>query len=569
MIFHINFEYAILVAGGAYQSVMDYLVWDAQNPDAVTGEYLGATYDRITNNIGRLDILRTILNWSEKPFDGTIDADHPFVAGDIKLNAVRGVHPEYLELLKTLKGQIKKYLDWADAKIAAGAKETDLALFSTQELHIFQTYYGGLRPSADQTQWIYSNYDLVRQIVENGQDLKPWLTAQGAKFDDGQQFTIVGSLWQRVFFPLDGFASADGIDYGGNWGAYFQAPYDTITKANSQNALMTRTAAQELIIENGRVTGVKATQYDGTPVTAHAAKGVILATGGYAANIQMVQETNVYWKPEYIANNIGTTNRNSLQGDGIRMAQAIGAAVEGMGWVQMMPLGWVNDGNLSGGAGEGVIFINAATGKRYVDESAERDVLSAGGFENGMSQELAQNLGLKYVPGIYVELSNPEINLMYGGGPVEDMEGRQYTWSLDELAENLGLDKQTLIDTITEYDNYVMGLTDSLEIEKLAYEGTIGHVETDADGKYKPETYTLDEVFVRFMAPSTHHTMGGLKVDAERHVLDENGNAIAGLYAAGEVTGGIHAGNRLGGNAILEILVSGRIAADSVNADNK
>ncbi len=206
------------------------------------------------------------------------------------------------------------------------------------------------------------------------------------------------------------------------------------------------------------------------------------------------------------------------------MAQAIGAAVEGMGWVQMMPLGWVNDGNLSGGAGEGVIFINAATGKRYVDESAERDVLSAGGFENGMSQELAQNLGL---------------------------------------------DKQTLIDTITEYDNYVMGLTDSLEIEKLAYEGTIGHVETDADGKYKPETYTLDEVFVRFMAPSTHHTMGGLKVDAERHVLDENGNAIAGLYAAGEVTGGIHAGNRLGGNAILEILVSGRIAADSVNADNK
>lgn len=141
-----------LVAGGAYQSVMDYLVWDAQNPDAVTGEYLGATYDRITNNIGRLDILRTILNWSEKPFDGTIDADHPFVAGDIKLNAVRGVHPEYLELLKTLKGQIKKYLDWADAKIAAGAKETDLALFSTQELHIFQTYYGGLRPSADQTQ---------------------------------------------------------------------------------------------------------------------------------------------------------------------------------------------------------------------------------------------------------------------------------------------------------------------------------------------------------------------------------------------------------------------------------
>ena len=66
------------------------------------------------------------------------------------------------------------------------------------------------------------------------------------------------------------------------------------------------------------------------------------------------------------------------------------------------------------------------------------------------------------------------------------------------------------------------------------------------------------------MAPSTHHTMGGVVVDTERHVLDTKGNVIDGLYAAGEVTGGIHGGNRLGGNAIVEILVSGRIAADTI-----
>ena len=81
--------------------------------------------------------------------------------------------------------------------------------------------------------------------------------------------------------------------------------------------------------------------------------------------------------------------------------------------------------------------------------------------------------------------------------------------------------------------------------------------------------YDLDGVKlkVRLLAPSTHHTMGGLKVDTERHVLNEDGEAIEGLYAAGEVTGGIHGGNRLGGNAIVEIFVSGRTAANAVHAD--
>ena len=84
-------------------------------------------------------------------------------------------------------------------------------------------------------------------------------------------------------------------------------------------------------------------------------------------------------------------------------------------------------------------------------------------------------------------------------------------------------------------------------------------------------TYDLDnaQLRVRLMAPSTHHTMGGVKVDTERHVLDAEGNVIEGLYAAGEVTGGIHGGNRLGGNAIVEIFVSGRTAAKAVTADNK
>lgn len=127
----------------------------------------------------------------------------------------------------------------------------------------------------------------------------------------------------------------------------------------------------------------------------------------------------------------------------------------------------------------------------------------------------------------------------------------------------------TLRKTIEDDDAYVMGTADSLEVEKLSVRGTVGEVEQDENGKYKPETYKLDQIRVRFMAPSAHHTMGSVMVDAQRHVLDNDGNAIAGLYAAGEITGGIHAGNRLDGNAVTEIIVSGRTAAQAIEADNQ
>ncbi len=100
---------------------------------------------------------------------------------------------------------------------------------------------------------------------------------------------------------------------------------------------------------------------------------------------------------------------------------------------------------------------------------------------------------------------------------------------------------------------------------------TIGNCSKDENGKYIPDTYDLEgtDLIVRLMAPSTHHTMGGIVVDTERHVLNADGEIIPGLYAAGEVTGGIHGGNRLGGNAIVEIFVSGRTAATTINEENK
>ncbi|MDO5143414.1 MAG: FAD-dependent oxidoreductase [bacterium] len=561
-----------LVSGGQYQSVMPYLVWDANDPDATTGVYAfnGQTYNKVKSVQGCINELKMILNWSEEPFDADFYKDHEFVAGDAAELSKHGVHAEYLPTLQALKAEIQAYLDWAQPKLDAGVPENQLTLFSTLNLHIFQTYYGGLRPTADGSAWCYGDVELVKQFIEGGQGLKEWLEAQGSSFIEDTQPTLIGALWYRENEFIG--ATIDGVNYGGRWGAYFAAPMNTVLKTSAtaeQNKIMVRTDAQSLIVEDGRVTGVKAVMYDGTEVIAHATKGVVLATGGYAANVDMVLENNVYWSDEYVTRAIKTTNRNSLQGDGIVMAQAVGADVTGMGFTQMMPISWVDNGNLAFGGGNYACWINPTTGHRFVDEGSERDVLSLAEFRNGMEVN-----GTK---GVFLEFYNAAQKMP---APVQladgDYEGRYYRRTIAELPalfEELGVtaDPETVIDTIRKYDMAVMTGSEYPDCGKAIASRTVGNVQMNDDGSYNVESYDLENTVmtVRLMAPSTHHTMGGLVVDIDRHVLDTNGNAIPGLYAAGEVTGGIHGGNRLGGNAIVEIFVSGRTAAKAITADNQ
>ncbi len=388
----------------------------------------------------------------------------------------------------------------------------------------------------------------------------------GAEFKQTQP-TLIGALWDRE----NEYTSPDG-----NWTPYFKGPLAVIGEDN----ILTRTTAKELIVEDGKVTGVKAVMFDGTEVTAHASKGVILATGGYAANIDLVLKDNQYWDSAYLTKSTKTTNRSSQVGDGIVMAQAVGAATTGMNFTQLMPISWVDNGNLAFGSGTYACWVSPSTGKRFVDEGSERDVLSLAEFRNGME--------LNGTPGVFIEFFNAD---QYIPGPptaqlpLDEFPGRYYKIKCneEELAKvlakpefaNVTADAATMLATVKAYDQAVMekantGSADFGEIGKKVFSRTIGNVEKGEDGKYKTETYDLDNtvVFVRLMAPSTHHTMGGLVVDTKRHVLNENGEIIPGLFAAGEVTGGIHGGNRLGGNAIVEIFVSGRTAAKAVAADN-
>ena len=561
-----------LVSGGQYQSVMPYLVWDPADPDATTGvyEHDGQTYDKVKSVQGCIDELKMILNWSEEPFDEEYYVENEFVAGDAAELSKHGVHQEYLPILKALKAEIQEYLDWAQPQLDAGVPENQLTLFSTLNLHIFQTYYGGLRQSADKTQWIYGDVDLVSQFIQDGQGLKEWLEDQGATFHEDSQQTLIGALWYREneFIGSTIDLDQDGEPEMGRWGAYFAAPLTTLLNANEANGVMTDTTATDLIVEDGRVTGVKAVRHDGTEITANAAKGVILATGGYAANIDMVLEDNIYWSTEYLSKATKTTNRSSQQGDGIRMAEAVGAATTGMGFTQLMPISWVDNGNLAFGGGNYACWINPTTGHRFVDEGSERDVLSLAEFQNGMEVN-----GTK---GVFLEFYNKEQMMPAPMQLAEgDFPGRYYRRTiaeLPELFEELGVtaDPEVVIQTIRDYDMAVMGQGEYPDCGKAIASRTVGNVEMNEDGSYNVESYDLDNALltIRLMAPSTHHTMGGIVVDTDRHVLNADGEVIPGLYAAGEVTGGIHGGNRLGGNAIVEIFVSGRTAAKAVTADN-
>lgn len=575
-----------LVSGGVYQSVDHRLVWDEEKPTSTKARgFDGEVHDRVRSTVGCVNDLKMILGWNEEPFDADFYKDHEFVAGDIVELSKHGVHPEYLPTLKELKREIRAYLAYAEPNMKAGWAENRLIQFSTTNLHIFQTYYGGLRQNTTKDEWIYGEFDLVKQFIEEGEKLKPWLMKMGVGFTDSQS-TLVGALWYRGNTMTGANVDSDGDGkteyYQGNWGAYVMAPVAVVNTADSHNRILKSTSAQDLIFENGRVTGVNAVMADGTKVTAHATKGVIIATGGYAANIQKVLKTNKYWSRQYLSPNIGTTNRSSLRGDGIEMAEKVGAATVGEGFTQLMPLAYTTDGAIAFGGVENAIFISPKDGKRYVDECSERDVLSLNGFKHGIDKFGARGVYM------YVMRSFGGFGGFgggfggFGGAPASQdsnakrFNGRSWTGKGSELAdffEEVGFktDAEVVKNTIREYDMAVMDGRDPEGVGKRHATGIIGNARRNADGTYDKSSYDIDNVNleIRVLAPSTHHTMGGLKIDLDRRVLDENGKAIPGLYAAGEVTGGFFGGNRLGGNALTECMASGRIAAKGVEKDNK
>ena len=409
----------------------------------------------------------------------------------------------FAEVLETVKGQINDY-------IASGST----SLFDSPELHMLHTYMGGKRTGLDGTV-IEPDLELARTFATNALDALEWAESIGAQWNDTTS-TILGAMWPRSH----GLANGNVITI-----------LTDAAKANGVE-IVTDTRANELIVENGKVVGVKATTSEGANVTLHANSGVVLATGGFSANAPMVVEYNNYWPG--LSDTMPSTNAPTITGDGIVMAKAVGADLVGMGFAQLMPSSHPVDGSLfSGiwGSAETQVFVNKE-GKRYVNEYAERDVLS--------KAALAQTDGIFYIICDNKIAKNADVAGMEAKGNVVVAD------TLEELAEKLGIPADTFVETIERYNSFVDAQKDD-DFGKPLFGEKIDEAPFVATPR----------------SPSLHHTMGGVKIDTNTHVISTEGNVIDGLYAAGEVTGGLHAGNRLGGNAMTDFLVFGRIAGEN------
>jgi len=449
--------------------------------------------------------------------------DFPAIAGEadylkgIADTPESDIAQEYLSDFRALKDQLANYF----LDIESGKNY----LFDSMELHLIQTYLGGKRTNLDGAS-IHGQYDLVHTLTSRAMESIDWLTEKGIDFNRDMVDIAVGALWRRAHKPT----RPKGVEFVEKLQKHIIA---------QGGRIITDTRAEDLIVEDSKVVGIKATHSNGTKYKLNTNNGVVLASGGFGANTKMLQKYNNYWNE--IADDIKTTNSPALIGDGIEIGEKAGADVVGMEYIQLMPIGDPKSGALLTGLivpPENFVFVNKQ-GKRFVDECESRDVLSNSFFDNG---------------GVIYMIADEEIRKTAANTTYETIEREIEEGiiikadSIEELAEKIDVSPAELSETIRRYNSYVDEGRDP-EFHK----GALGLKVEKAPFYATPRK------------PSVHHTMGGLKIDTKACVLDKNGLPIPGLYAAGEITGGIHAGNRLGGNALIDIFTYGRIAGDSVS----
>lgn len=416
------------------------------------------------------------------------------------------VSEEHAKLMADVKAKYEAYLK-------SGSK----TLFDCPEWHALQTYNGGDK---------VGQIPLIRQYSNNVLDTLHWVQSKGSPVMD-RVSQGAGALWQRTH-QLDAPAGLGLID----------PLYQAAVKQGVNFKLGMR--VQDLILnDKGRVIGVTATDKVGNKYEFTSKDGVILATGGYSQNKEMRQKSAPHLTSEMVS-----TNQPGATGDGIIIATRHGADTTGMNYVQVYPLATPGTGALQGRARkmsglDDVIDVNK-NGERFVKEDARRDEFVA---------------AIKKQPGGVVYDINDSSIVKPLNSFNEDVEtlvsiGRIYKAdSLADLAKQLGMPADKLEATVAEFNKMVEAKKDPKFGRKLFDRPIV-----------KPPFYATPR------APSIHHTMGGLQISTNAQVLDKNGKPIPGLYAAGEVTGGIHGSNRLGGNATADVLTFGRIAAKSAVA---
>lgn len=358
---------------------------------------------------------------------------------------------------------------------------------------------------------------LVEVLAENSAEGIEWLRKYDIDLVNTGAFG--GASVNRIHWP-----KVDGKKV--SVGAYMIPLLEDACEANENITILFETTANEIVMVDGAAKGVKATGKTGNTVTVNA-DAVILASGGFGANLEMVASL----KPEL--EGFMTTNAAGLQGQGIAMAEAVGAALVDMEQIQIHPTVEANTASLitEGLRGDGAILVNAE-GKRFIDEVGTRDVVSAA--------EIAQTGSYSW---LIVDQAMLDASATIAGYVKKGLTVSGATY--EELAAATGMPAEAFAETMNNWNSYVAAKNDP----------DFGRV------SFAKPLDTAPYYAIKVTA-GIHHTMGGVKINTETQVLTADGTAIPGLYAAGEVTGGVHGANRLGGNAVSDFVVFGRIAGE-------
>lgn len=448
----------------------------------------------------------------------TIRAGGPYNAVDPERQA--NVQPASEAAMKSLERLLKvspkndlhkKYQDQLQKELDAYKAQKPNHLFDCLALHILQTYDGGDYAG---------KIEFIEKMCSESLNAAEWLESNGLVWRD-TIVTVPGGLWPRAHVPQN----AAGSDY-----------INTNKKLAEKMGveIILNCKGESLIKKDGRITGVKAVQSNGTQVILNAKKAVVLASGGFAASKEMRKKYN-----SLLNENLGTTNNPANTGDGITMAEKVNANLIGMEYIQCLPLGNPETGGLNGwigGIGVEYYYQVNKSGKRFMAEDGRRDVMTKALLEQPGS--------FSYV------IADSHVAFKDGknlwGDDVEKLVADKKIFradTIEDLAKQIGIDPAVLKQTNDAFNKAV---------------------EAGKDNEFGRSLFGQKMDKAPFYAsprmPTVHHTMGGIEINLDTQVLDKNGNVIPGLYAAGEVTGGIHGKNRLGGNALVDIHVFGRIA---------
>ena len=383
------------------------------------------------------------------------------------------------------------------------------------ELHARQTLAGGDGRA---------NPELVKTMTANSYDAIKWLQDMGMKFKD-DVYQIYGGLYPRCHAP-----------YGSLGSDYIKVLKPQCDKEGIN--ILTNSRVVRIFRENqlsGKVLGVEYVDKDGQHKTVKAQKAVIVATGGFGANPEM----RAKYEPRM--RNLTTTNLPCSTGDLIPLMQDIGADTVGMDFIQCNP-------GCPPGRKQRIIlqlyaknFIMVGPdGKRFIREDERRDNI----------RDAVLALPTQTAFSILDSRGFGDLNPGHQDGAKKGLEtGDAWTANtIEELATKMGVDPKALRATIDEFNAGVDAQNDKL-------------------GKAPRNLTKIEKApfWAGYSGMSVHHTMGGVVINPHSQVIDRYGKPIDGLYAVGEVTGGIHGTNRLGGNAICDIFTFGRLCGIEVS----